>query len=143
RRGGRRVGWRRPPRLAAARPRPPPRSRPARRSGGGGPPPPPPRRWGAPPPPPRRGVGRRLPPRACQRQLPHDELFVLENHHPLDHVLELADVARPVVGLKELLKLLRRAAPRPVVPPRVAVDEELGEVGDLVAAFAQRRHRDL
>ena len=76
-------------------------------------------------------------------QLADDELLVLQDHHPLDHVLELADVAGPLVGLKELLELLRRDAPRPVVPARVAVDEELREVRDLVAPLAQRRHGDL
>ena len=58
------------------------------------------------------------------RHLADDELLVLENHDPLDHVLELADVARPLVGLEQLRELVRELAQRPVVAARVAIDEE-------------------
>ena len=39
---------------------------------------------------------------ADARHLADDELLVLQNDDPLDHVLELADVAGPVVGLEQL-----------------------------------------
>ena len=77
------------------------------------------------------------------RHLADDELLVLQNHDPLDHVLQLADVARPLIGLKEVLKLVGQLALRPVVAPRIAVDEELCELRNLGAPLAQRRHRHL
>src|SRR5207253_7690914 len=73
--------------------------------------------------------------RPCDaRHLANDELLVLENDDSLDHVLELADVARPLVRLEELLELYRQLALRTVVPPRVLIDEEFSEMRNFAAS---------
>jgi len=70
-------------------------------------------------------------------------LLVLQDDEPLDHVLQLAHVARPVVFLEELPQLVRDLGNRPVVLARVLGDEEVGEPRDLVPALAQGGHDDL
>ena len=57
-------------------------------------------------------------------------------------VLQLAHVARPVVGLEELHRLLREARRGLAELGRVALEEVLGEERDVLAALAQRRHAD-
>ena len=73
--------------------------------------------------------------------LADDELLVLQDHEPLDHVLQLADVAGPCVGLKQFLQPAGDLPGRAVVPSGIAVDEELAELRDLAAPLAERRHR--
>ena len=75
----------------------------------------------------RRGAG-------CSADLADDELLVLEDDHALDHVLQLADVARPVVLEKQLPQLIRDRPQRAVVLPGISRDEKVGERRDLVAA---------
>jgi hypothetical protein len=40
----------------------------------------------------------------CARHLANDELLVLKNDYPLNHVFELADIAGPLIGLEEPLQ---------------------------------------
>src|SRR5262245_52117318 len=72
-------------------------------------------------------------------QFAHDERFVLQNDEPLDHVLELADVARPVIPEESLSEVFGQRTHRPVVPLRVLRKEKVGQLRNLVAALAQRR----
>ncbi len=71
-------------------------------------------------------------------QFADDELLVLENDEPLHHVLELADVARPLVREEELSQLARHRRGRAVVLPRVPGDEEVGEVWNFVPPLSKR-----
>ena len=58
------------------------------------------------------------------------------------HVLELADVARPVVPLQQLQRLARDAGHRLVHLLGVLREEVLGEQRDVLAPLAQRRQHD-
>ncbi len=58
------------------------------------------------------------------------------------HVLQLANVARPVVASEAASRLRRDTGQRPPRLPRVLLQEVLGERGNVVAALAQGRHVD-
>ena len=70
-----------------------------------------------------------------------DLLPVGEDGGALDHVLQLADVARPAVGVEAQQRRRRHARrPRPgAAPPRQEVGDQLG---DVLLALAQRRQLD-
>src|SRR5688572_19086184 len=51
-------------------------------------------------------------------ELTGDELFVLQDHEPLDHVFELANVARPIVVEEALPQVLRQRTRGTVVAIR-------------------------
>ena len=75
--------------------------------------------------------------------LAEGNLLVLEDHQTLDRVLQLADVSRPAVLLKQLPELRAESRCRPLVLPRIARDERFRERRDLVPAFAERGHGQL
>ena len=64
-----------------------------------------------------------------------------QNHRPLDEVLQLANVARPVVARQRLHRLRRNAGDPPVHAPRVLLHEIAHQQRDVLAPVAQRRHR--
>src|SRR6185503_16228619 len=65
-----------------------------------------------------------------------------QDHGALDHVLELADVARPVVALQQS-RLLLRQRQRPMTEFLArALEEVTRDLNDVVTALAQRRHLD-
>src|SRR5437660_513750 len=66
------------------------------------------------------------------------EVPVLQHDHPLDEILELADVAGPPVGQEGLHRLRGERARGHVEHARVALDEVFDEAGDLLAPLAQR-----
>ena len=65
-----------------------------------------------------------------------------QNHGPLDHILQLTDVARPVVGLQQIQRLLVNRADGLARPGGVAVHEVFDEHQDVVLAFSKGRHLD-
>ncbi len=83
------------------------------------------------------GVGARG---AQPAELGEDQRFVLQHHQPLHHVLELADVARPVVGEQRFLQHQRRPHRRPAIHGRELQQEELDQLRDLFAPLAQGRN---
>src|SRR5215218_3224836 len=68
---------------------------------------------------------------------PDHQLLVLEDHHPLDHVLQLPDVPWPLVNGEQVPELVGNRPQRTVVLPRISRDEEVRERGDFIAALAQ------
>src|SRR3984893_18040244 len=73
----------------------------------------------------------------------HREFFrVTEDHRPLDHVLQLADVSGPVVRLQQIEALLVDAAEALPGFGRETVDEVLDQHRNVFAAFPQRRYLD-
>ena len=64
------------------------------------------------------------------------------DHRPLDHVLELADVAGPRVMLQRVHHRLRHLGDLPPELALVAVDEEPHQPRDVFEAFLQRRQLD-
>ena len=65
-----------------------------------------------------------------------------EDHRPLDHVLQLADVPRPVVGDQGLDRLVVDVADRPADPLGVPAEEVHGQLEDVLLALAERRRPD-
>ncbi len=75
-----------------------------------------------------------------RRQVVGGQLRPLAEHHrALDDVLELADVARPVVGEQRVERARREAADLLAVRLGVLVDEVRHQGGDVALARAQRR----
>ena len=71
-----------------------------------------------------------------------DHVIRAKEDRALDHVPQLADVARPSVA-DEFPPRLRREGLLPGVEFPVALHEEVvGECGDILAAIAQRGHVD-
>jgi hypothetical protein len=70
-----------------------------------------------------------------------DVLSVLEDARALDDVLELADVAGPIVVREELHRFLRYR-PRPAGTFGGQMQEPVDEERDIVAPLAQRRYDD-
>src|ERR1700675_2841817 len=90
-----------------------------------------------------RGSIRDLPPLVRQPRLIDGKGFSLyKNYRPLDHVLQLAHVARPVVSLQQLQRMLFDIANDFPYLFRVAVDQILDENGDVSDALAQGREAD-
>jgi hypothetical protein len=79
-----------------------------------------------------------VPPDLRRQALGQDRRRPLQGHGPLDHVLELADVARPVVPLEQRHRLVRDAGHG--LPHLLAVlrEEVLGDERDVFAPLAQR-----
>ena len=71
-----------------------------------------------------------------------DVVLVADRHQPLDQVLELADVARPPVLLQHRHRRVGDALDLLPEPRVVALQEELGELRDVLGALAQRRQLD-
>src|SRR6266699_4162498 len=78
---------------------------------------------------------------AREPRLIHGECVAIEqDHSTLDHILELADVAWPVVGLEQRQR-------RPADPPNalaslrgIPLDQILDEERDVFRPLAERRH---
>ncbi len=70
-----------------------------------------------------------------------DPLVVGLEHGTFDHVLQLADVARPVIDLQAFVRLAGEVQPA-VVELTVVIEEVFGDADDVLAALAQRRQRD-
>ena len=71
-----------------------------------------------------------------------DRAAVGEQHRSLEHVLELADVARPVVAHQHLQRFRVDAFDLLLQLAREPAHEELGQRRDVFLAVAQRRHVD-
>jgi hypothetical protein len=69
-------------------------------------------------------------------------LLLGHRHQTRDQVLELADVARPPVRRQDLQRGLGDALHVAPVVHVVAAQEEVGELGQILDAIAQRRHAD-
>ena len=68
---------------------------------------------------------------------------VRQRERPLDQVLELADVARPVVALEHLHRVDRDLAQRATsICSAVLLQEEVDQERDVLAPLAQRRQVD-
>src|SRR2546428_4026527 len=67
-------------------------------------------------------------------------LTVAENHRTLDHILQLAHVARPVIGLEEVQGALVDMANAFASSFGVAIDQILDQDGNVVAALPQCGH---
>src|SRR4051794_11179948 len=65
-----------------------------------------------------------------------------QNHGPLDHVLQLTDVAWPVVGLQQVQRLLVDRADVLTRAGGVALHEVFDEHQDVVLAFSKGRYLD-
>ena len=65
-----------------------------------------------------------------------------QDDRPLDRVLQLPDVARPVAGRRAGATRPRRDAAPSAKPARGRLDEVLGQQRDVLAALAQRRDLD-
>ena len=71
-----------------------------------------------------------------------DHAIVTQHHHALDEVLQLADVARPVVLPEVDHGVVRHLALPALVLGVVLVEEVLHQHRDVGAPFAQRRQQD-
>ena len=67
---------------------------------------------------------------------------VAHDHRPLNHVLQLAHIARPRIRPQVIERPLVDAPDRLARLPRVAIDEVLDQQRDVVGPLAKRRHRD-
>src|SRR5467141_3806852 len=67
-------------------------------------------------------------------------LPVAQNHRSLDHILQLAHVARPVIGLKQVQGALVDMSNAFARSFRVASDQILDQNGNIVAALPQCWH---
>src|SRR5262245_18165487 len=65
-----------------------------------------------------------------------------DNDRPLDYVLQLANIARPVVRAQPSQAVRGQLLTRPADAGAIAVDEELRQDLNVGAALAQRRNRD-
>ena len=65
-----------------------------------------------------------------------------ENHRPLDDVLQLTNVARPVVGEQQVQRLLVNRAEMSPHPRGVPLHEVLNQHRDVVFSGSKRRHVD-
>ena len=83
------------------------------------------------------GAGRAAPPIGTSSVGP-----AREDHGALDQVLQLADVARPVVARQRLHRLGRDRLDRLLHPPRELLREVAHQHRDVLAPLAQRRHVD-
>ena len=63
-----------------------------------------------------------------------------QQHGALDGVLELADVAGPLIAHEELQRVRLEPDDLLLQLTRESTDEEVGQLGDVVLALAQRRH---
>src|SRR2546426_5327804 len=97
----------------------------------------PPRSWPAPAPPPRRRAFR-LQPRVVDREC----LAFAQHDGTLDHVLQLTDIARPVVRLQECHRALLDARDLLAGALREPFHEVLNEDWYVVHALPQGRDRD-
>ena len=70
------------------------------------------------------------------------DLARAHNHGPLDHVLQLTDVARPVVVLQQLQRFLVDRVEALSRPGGVALHEVLDEGQEVVCPFPERWHVD-
>src|SRR5690606_40749488 len=77
---------------------------------------------------------------ADERVVDLDRRSVGDGHRALDDVLELLDVARPVVALEAPDGVLRQPGDPSIEPPRLPLDEVLRERADVVDALDERRH---
>ena len=66
-----------------------------------------------------------------------------QRHRALDHVLELADVAREAVRHQPIHHLVAGPLDRLAELARILLDEVIDEQRDVLAPLVQRRHRDL
>src|SRR5580700_3789723 len=62
-----------------------------------------------------------------------------QNHRPLDYILQLADVARPIVCVEEFDRLLVYVSNLPAEFLGVAVDQVSDQQGDIAETLAQCR----
>ena len=77
------------------------------------------------------------------QEVRRDEAIGLDlDHQALHFVLELAHVARPVVGHQEFHRALREARHGAPHLARILLQEVPGQERDVVASLAQRRHAD-
>ena len=81
-------------------------------------------------------------PHVIGNQLDADPRSRGQHHRPLDDVLELADVARPVVLGQQVERLGRQLEAGLAVLLAVLLQEMLHEQRDVVLALAQRRQLD-
>ena len=76
-----------------------------------------------------------------RRQIVEGELLIRAEHDgPLDGVLQLADVARPIVGEERVERSRSQQADRLVVALRILLHEMVHQRRDVPFAPAQRRH---
>src|SRR5437867_9569683 len=73
-------------------------------------------------------------------RIDRESVRITDDHRALDDVLQLADVARPVVRLKQRRRLLGDAADPLADAVGVAMDEVFDEQGDIGPTFAQGGH---
>src|SRR5581483_10993108 len=70
------------------------------------------------------------------------ERFLFQDHGALDRVLQLADVARPIVREQHAPRVVADAAHRLLELAVVAFDEEVDQRQDVFLALPQRRNKD-
>src|SRR5262249_10902223 len=68
---------------------------------------------------------------------------VADDHRPLDHVLQLAHVPGPGIGLQAIERPSVHAVDRLARLPRVAIDEILDEERDVVGAYRMSSSKSL
>ena len=77
------------------------------------------------------------------RELGDRQFVAVGQHHGAEHgVLELAHVARPVVGREQRQRLGRQAADALALLGAEAGEEAAREIGNVAGAGAKRRNRD-
>jgi hypothetical protein len=74
-----------------------------------------------------------------RQHLGRDTLAVMHHHDAPDHVLQLAHVARPVVGAQDRQRVVGESPEAPALLPREALEEDISEKRDILSALAQRR----
>ena len=67
-------------------------------------------------------------------------MFIGENNAPFDHVLQFADVTRPVVGHDGIDGSLRESGQLALVKPVKLIKKVRDQQRKILAPFAQRRH---